>query len=673
MDESISRDKLSGRLLPVLLWVVVFLVICAQAQAQTYRIVDIQVSGNVRASEKLIKNAAALPLGGDLTGSILQDAVKNLYAQGIFRDIAIDVEPVTAGVIVTIIVREHPTLTKISFKGNDKIKDKDLRDLIKMTPGGYVAPHLAVQAGSKIETEYMNKGYFLTQVTPDITYSSDSAEAELIFTIREYSKVKVEHVYLTGAERLNADDLIGKMRNRKRGFLRSSDFKKEEYPQDKEKIIEYCRKKGFVDAYIVSDSFAIDTARNLMDIYIEMYEGPRYYFGEVTFDGNEIYTCDDLHKALTFKHGSVFDQEKYDESLGELYGAYQEEGYLHVRIIDDRRVSDTTIDIEYAITEGLPSEVRLVEIVGNTRTKEKVIRREMFIRPGDTFRRSLLLRSLREVMQLNYFADVMPDIRTLPSGDVDLLVKVEEKPTGQVSAGAGYSGQDKLVGTFGLGIPNFRGEGQNVSTSIDFGSRRNSVSIGFTEPWFFGTPTSVGGDIYNLNRRWYEDFTEGRRGGAIRLGRRLRWPDNYFKVFWRYRLEDVRYFDFEEGYLLSNGYQVINSNGEVEYIPISSSLVNFDERWLRTSATSFTIERDSRDLPMFATSGSRVWYTGELAGGLLGGEWDYYKHTMTAEKYLPLGLGFSLVARTRFGYISAESNDDIPYSERFSPGGVDPE
>lgn len=673
MELTIRRDTLILKLLPVVVWAAVVLLASNPSEAQVYRIVDIRVEGIVHSAEEMIKNVAALKIGSELTGTMVQDAVRNLFAKGIFKDIVIDIEQVSAGIVVTIRVKEYPQLTGIRFKGNKEISEKDLDKLLHLAPGGYISDHLIMQAKNKIEAEYMEKGYFLTRAEPELLYTPDSATAELVIEIKEYDKVKVEKVFLTGTRELKADDVIGKMRNRKRGFLRSSDFAQEKYPEDKDKIISYCHEKGFIDAYIISDSFAIDTARNRMRIYIDLYEGPRYYFGDVTFSGNELYSEEILRKALKFKADDVFSEEKYDESLGELYGAYHEKGYLHARILDDRNTRDTTIDITYAITEGLPSQIRLINITGNTKTKEKIIRRELFVRPGTTFRRSLLMRSLREVMQLNYFGDVVPDVRDLPSGDVDLLIKVEEKPTGQVSAGAGYSGQDKLVGTFGLGIPNFRGNGQNLSISVDFGSRRNSISLGFTEPWFMGTPTSVGGDLYSLNRRWYDDFTEGRRGGAIRLGRRLRWPDNYFRIYWRYRLEDVRYYDFSDLYLLQNGDSLITSDGNRIYIPNDNSLQTFEERWLRTSATAFTIERDSRDLPMFATDGSRITYTGEVAGGLLGGAWDYYKHVFTAQRFIPLGYGIALVGKFRFGYISADGNESIPYSERFTPGGTDPD
>jgi len=666
-----STDKLSRGLLPRMLWAAVFLLLCGTAAAQQYNIVDIKVEGNIQSSAELIKNVAALTIGSELTGTKIQDAVKNLYAQGIFRDIAIDAEEISGGVVLTIIVSEYPQLTSIEFKGNDKISDKDLKELLRLAPGGYIADNLILRAKEKIEQKYESKGYFLTSVDPDLEYAPDSSRADLTFNIKEYSKIKVKKVFISGTKQLKAEELVKKMSNRKHGFLRSSDFKIEKFPEDKEKIVEYCNTKGFMDAHIVSDSFAIDTAANRMTIYIDMYEGPRYYFGETDFKGNDLFSSEKLSKALKYKAGEVFNQEKYDESMGELYAAYQEEGYLRVRILDDRSTLDSTIDIHYEILEGLPSQINLIEIVGNTKTKDKVIRRELLARPGQTFKRSTLMRSLRDVMQLNFFSDVVPDVRDLPNGDVDLLIKVEEKPTGQVSAGAGYSGQDKLVGTFGLGIPNFRGMGQSVNLNVDFGSRRNSISLGFTEPWFFGTPTLVGGEVFNLNRQWYDDFTEGRRGGSIRLGRRLRWPDNYFKVYWRYRLEDVRYFEFSDSYLAQNGETVINSDGSVTYVSFENSLVHFGEEWLRTSAMSFTIERDSRDLPVFATSGSRITYTGEQAGGFLGGKWEYYKHLFSAHQYLRIHKGIALVGKVKYGYISSKNNDLIPFSERFTPGGTD--
>jgi len=325
MELHLSREKLTGRLLPVMIWAAVFLLISGSLSAQQYKIVDIRVSGNTHASEMMVKNVAALKIGSDLTGTALQEAVKNLYAQGIFKDITVDVEQVTAGVVVNFIVSEYPLLTNIVFKGNKKISEKDLKELTRLAPGGYISDNLMMQARDKIESEYVSKGYFLATAVPELKYTPDSASADLIFNIKEYSKVKVRKVHITGNDRLKAKDIVKKMSNRKHGFLRSSDFKKEKYPEDKDKIIAYCNKNGFVDAYIVSDSFVIDTAANRMEIFIEIYEGPQYYFGETSFSGNEIYDNEKLLQALKYKPGDVFDEEKSEESLGELYGPIRKE------------------------------------------------------------------------------------------------------------------------------------------------------------------------------------------------------------------------------------------------------------------------------------------------------------------------------------------------------------
>ncbi len=271
------------------------------------------------------------------------------------------------------------------------------------------------------------------------------------------------------------------------------------------------------------------------------------------------------------------------------------------------------------------------------------------------------MRSLRNVMLLNYFSNVEPDVQNLPNGDIDVAFKVTEKPTGQIQAGAGYSGQDKLVGTLGLGIPNFRGNGQNVNLDWSFGSRRNSISISFTEPWMFDTPTSFGVDVFSVNRELSfstEEFSEGTRGMGLRLGRRLSWPDDYFRITGRYTLEEVRYFDFNQAYR--------DNHKDDPY-----SLLRYENDWQTTSALGVTIVRDSRDLSQFATSGSLLQLNSEVSGWALGGDWKYHKHVFDAAKYQRIWWKFVLAGKVRVGVIDSPKGDaGIPYSDRFAPGGT---
>ncbi len=676
-----------------------FVLSAGVAAQESPRVVKIDVIGNRIATPSLILGVAAIDLGSPLSPTAVQESIHRLYSLGIFRDVRIDAEEVTGGLHIYIVVSELPKLASLDFDGNGKISDNDLREKLNLGVGGYISPYLIHQKMEEIRQLYAGKGYFQAEITPVLKYNADSTEASLVYEIDEKSKVKVEHVEIIGNERVRDGDLVGKMRNRKRGFLRSSDFAQDKYEEDLEKVIAEYNKRGFIDAYLVDDSMSIDSVRNRMTIFLTVYEGPQYYFGKATFAENSVLPEKLLRDKLKYDEGEVFNGEVYEESLFELYTAYQEIGHLHVRINDERTTrADSILDITYTVSEGLPSKINMVRIVGNTRTKDHVIRREIKSYPGQTFNRSLLIRSVRDVMALNYFANVAPVPVDLPNGDVDLEFQVEEKQTGQVSAGAGYNSQDKVVGTVGMGIPNFRGMGQSLSFNVEFGSNRNSFSVSFTEPWLFGRPTSLGTDLYSINRRWYDEYTEARQGGAVRVGRRLRWPDNYFRVYAAYRLERTRYDDFDDAFVAQNSftrYDWIETNGQVGWQrsdsldsqgnivyeadtltatslgPYPGSILRYDEKWNSASRISLTILRDSRNLPEFATSGSRISYTFEQTGGPLGGFWEYQKHQLEIAKFIPIWGNLALAAKTEFGAIRAPKGDDrILLSDRFTPGGT---
>ncbi len=654
------------------------------------KVVDVEVVGNRITVPSLILGVSKIDKGSPINITIIQETMRRLYGLGIFSDVRIEAQEVTGGVKLFIIVKELPKLAGLTYSGNKKFSVKELNEKLKLGVGGYISPYLVHEKAEQIRKMYGDKGYFQASVSHTLTYNADSTEATLAYQVNERSKVKVENVVLTGNKDVPANELIGKMRNRKRGFLKSSDYAEEKYEEDLTKVIDEYHKRGYIDAYLISDSMTIDTAVSRMTIYLDVYEGPRYYFGESTFKGNSVLKTEVLKKALKHTPGEVFDAEKYDESLMEIYTTYQEIGHLHIRVNDEKSTrADSLLDISYDITEGLPSHINLVRIVGNTKTKDKVIRRELSTLPGQTFSRSLLIRSVRDAMALNYFSNVEPTPIDLPSGDVDIEYKVTEKQTGQVSAGAGYNSQDKLVGSVGLGIPNLMGNGQSLNFQVEKGNRRNSFSLSFTEPWLFGRPTLLSTDIYTTNRRWYEDYTEGRQGASVRLGRRLRWPDNYFRVYGALRAERNRIYDFSEtfrsSYSLKDLYYTDDStrNGQLDFSedrldstivgdPIPGSILEEDGDWRSAYRMSFTITRDSRNLPEFATSGSQFSYTFETTGGFLGGYYNYRHHQIEFAKFIPLFWGMALAAKVEWGAVTTpEAKDDyILLSDRFTPGGT---
>ena len=644
----------------IIVSLLIALLIGTSAKAQSYEVASVVVEGNRAVETSLISSVSGLTTGMKLSSTSVQEAIRRIYALGLFSDVQISGEFAGGRINIKITVVEQPQVVKIDFDGNDKFKDDKLKEKLTIFERQTIGPSQLTSNSEAIKKFYRSEGYYLAEVTPE-TKELDSNKVEITFKVKENERVKIRAIEFEGNTFVKDGSLRGQMDAKPKGLLRSGTFKQDQVDADKDNIVEYYRKRGFIDAAIVDDSIAVDPDGKNMVLFITVNEGNRYYYGDVKFTGNSIYKSELLSDQLKFKRGDIYNYEKFEESVTNLYGVYQEDGYIHVRIIDNVQTVDSTLNIEFEVSEGVPAHINKVYVEGNSKTKEKVIRRELFTRPGQVFKRSVLMRSLRNVMLLNYFSNVEPDVQNLPNGDIDVAFKVTEKPTGQIQAGAGYSGQDKLVGTLGLGIPNFRGNGQNVNLDWSFGSRRNSISISFTEPWMFDTPTSFGVDVFSVNRELSfstEEFSEGTRGMGIRLGRRLSWPDDYFRITGRYTLEEVRYFDFNQAYR--------DNHKDDPY-----SLLRYENDWQTTSALGMTIVRDSRDLSQFATSGSLLQLNSEVSGWALGGDWKYHKHVFDAAKYQRIWWKFVLAGKVRVGVIdSPEGDAGIPYSDRFAPGGT---
>ena len=635
------------------------LILPLAAYSQEPIVSQVEVEGISSVDSSLIVSMSGLTRGTKLDLVVIQDVIKKIYAMGLFSDVQIKAAQTTDGVEVIIQVAEYPKVIGVDITGNKKLKKKTIREKIMIADGEKISPTKVKTNMDNILDLYHEKGYFLAKVESQMTPTDKKGETILKFIIDEGDKVRIKKVDIAGNRVFSDLKLKKKMKNKAKGLLRSGHFNPEKYSEDKEKIIGFYRDNGYLDAQITSDSIWYSPDNKYMFIKILLHEGPQYKFGEISWSGNVLFNESKLNDLLKFKKGEIFSQDKYDRTIADIYGLYQEEGYLYTRIEDNTSTQDNNLNINYSINEGIPANVRKINIEGNTKTKEKVIRRELSIMPGQRFRKSALMRSLRNINYLNYFSNVIPDYQVLENGDVDLAIKVEEKPTGSIQFGAGYSQVDKLVGNLGLGIPNFLGNGQDLELTLNFGKTTNTVQASFTEPWFMDTPTSVGIDIYRINRNWYYDFTEERIGASLRVGRKLNWPDNYFKVFWRYRLENQRYYDFDSTYLAN-----------IEDSPNNLSKTH----WPQTnSSIDFSIVRDSRDLSQFATKGSVLSWNTELAGGILGGDYYYHKHIFEASKYIKTFWSFVLAIRAKTGVVNGYGNREVPYSERFSPGGTDPD
>ena len=622
-------------------------------------VTGLSYSGVRTVDTSLVRRVSGIDIGSTFNAGVAQEAIRQLYALSLFADIRVEAERAAPGVRIILSVVEYPRLRSIDFEGNKKQKTGDLRDRVVLVKGQIVSPDQIKRAELSLVNHYKEKGYFFAKITPESNLAPDSS-LDLRFRIEEGNKVKIKRVQITGAQQLSAGEVAKQMENRSDNWWRSGNYKPDKYPEDLKKIVANYKKKGYLDAAVLSDSTFVNDSLHGLEIQISIHEGKRYYFGTTAIQGNTLYTDDQIRGVMKYAEGEVFSEKKFDESVGNMYTLLQEKGRLYAQIANVQVPRDSIVDITYTVTENEPARVRYVVIQGNEKTREKVIRREVSLLPGSIYRRSSLERTVRDLMVLNYFETVEPDFSVLPNGDIDVILDVKEKSTGQISVGGGYSGQDKFVGTIGFTVPNFLGNGQSLSLNAERGSRRSSFDISFTEPWFRDTRTSVGVDFFSLSRRSYDNnYDENRSGLGLRLGRRLRWPDRYTSVFVRGRIQDVGFTDFEPTYVTSYADGVVTGPDPNGVWP------------QRLSSTTLSAVRDSRDLAQFATRGSRINAFFEYAGDAVGGYFHYHKELLDIQKYFPLYKQVALVLKARWGFISPTvSSELVPFSEEFQVGGT---
>ena len=654
--------------------------------AQAQKVIEIEVQGELRkVAKSLILTTVGLEPGVELSQENVQQAVRDLQGLNVFEDIQIYGDQKPEGIKLYIIVVEYPSLEGLRFKGQKNLKEKDMKEALALVTGQVIAPRDVVRGEQKILDLYREKGYLRAEVKGQTFAGEEPGKIYVQYDIAEGSKVQIKQIRLVQrrADGTVVDSrdlprrnprrpqqwdglgpeprkLIGLMETKEKHWWRKGEFSGDTYAEDKQKLLAYYRSLGFQQAAISRDSVYYDSTRRHLFIDVEIDEGQRYRLGEVAWGGNAIFGSDELVEKLELERGMIYGRSGLELADMARF-TYYEKGYLDTRVVPQETIRGDSIDVSFQIFEGQPWTIRKVDIAGNTKTHEKVIRREIELRPGDIYQQNLVQESQRRIFLLNFFKDVQIQPEYSPVEDerlVDLTFNVEERPTGQASMGAGYSDRDKLVGQIGLRIPNFRGMGQNLDFSWEFGTRREQFLVGFTEPWLFDTPTSLTVRIYTMKSQYYEFYDFERNSVNIRVGRRLKKPA-YSSLSFGYRLESESYSDFGENFdrsLLDN--------------PLYAR--RYEERL--TSGFELVYSRDTRDQAQFPTKGTLFTYTPEIASSIVAGDVDFHKHEVGFNYYRPSWWKFVWSLETKVAVIDGfTADDDLNLSiwERFSPGGVD--
>lgn len=619
------------------------------------KLVDIVLEGNKTVDKSLILHTLQVEKGAEYLPPVLRQKVQGsitaLQKLALFSDIKVDIDypDSVEGAILTFTVAELPTLARAEIAGNDKIKKDDLKEAMDLLDGQVYSRSAVERNRQKIIELYRDKGYLLAKVDVEEGVEPETGRKTVTFKIQEGKKVRVRYVTFAGNKHVKDKQLRKKIPTKEDRWWRDGDFKEDEFRLGLDTLVDHYRELGYLDASIQGEKINYTPDKKWMDIRVNVREGKRYRFGKATFIHNNIVEDGALKAQVLLDSGEIFNMKKFEAMKFQVQSVYREEGYLFMDMQDRFTYRDTVVDVTFSIRENNIAHIHLVDIRGNTKTKDKVVRREIKLFPGDIFRQSLIMRAQRDIMQLAFFDNVEPNIEQVKDGDasdVNLVIKVSEKQagTGTVSAGLAYSQKDNLVGTVGLQIPNFLGNGQRADFSLEYGEQKRLASVGFTEPWFLDTPTLVGGSIfYSFQKAFREsdrDYT--RYGLRLNLGRRLTWPDDYFSISSSYNLTKN-----ENGLTINPNSLIIPSGLE--------------------SSVHLTLTRDDKNLPFFPSEGSLYRLTYSRVGGQLGGDFDYHQVESKIGWWFPTIQKLVLGVSTEFGMLLG---GNIQSYDLFQMGGV---
>jgi len=649
-----------------------------EQKGEMLRILGISVEGNNAGagteSDAIISNSG-LTTGDEIQvpGDRLRQVMQRLWALKIFSDIQVSVEKrVEDGVYLLITVAEYPRLDSLVFDGNDDVDEDDLRAVTGAVTGQILTPSDIRRMTASVIDKYHDEGNLLATVAPE-TSRTDMARPNAItltFRIEEGPSVSIDRIIVEGTSAFPPDEIAGQMEDTGEKtwwhFWSNPDFDVEKYQKDKERIVAFYRRNGYLDAEVISDSTWYSADREKISVRLTVFEGPQYFVRDITWEGNSVYHSAILGSRLQFFQGNIFDQERFESNLRgnaeqtDVASLYLDNGYLTFGMDPEiRRIGADSVDIIIRVYERNQYRLGKVEIKGNSKTEDKVIRRELFTRPGDFFNRSRIIRSLRQLSQLNYFNPeaLRPDYTLNDDNEtVNLVYQVEEKSRDNVNASVGYSDAFGVTGALGFTITNFSiakplhgGAGQifNFEWQFGEGSRYRTFSLGFTEPWLYGSPTTLGISLFDTRQIYVYDLRQ--TGVSLRLGRRLNWPDNYFRIDLNFRFQnnDVR----------DNGGNILFATGKTTQYGVTA-----------------TLSRNSTDSPIFPSQGSSVALSAEISGGpLLPGNVEFHKWIFSADWYTRLFSSdrVALTLSSVFGYLDGLKPDhNIPPIEYFYMGGT---
>lgn len=613
----------------------------------------IKIVGNKKIEKDAILQKLTNKAGVSLDVSAVPGEVQRLFKTGYFQDIEVSENPGRkGGVILTYKVVEKPAISQIEYKGNSELDDEELGELTKMKVFEIIDYGKITTGVSDILKAYEEKGYFLAKVDYEVEEDGNGG-VKVTFNVTENDQVLVKRISFIGNDKVPSSDIKSKMLTQEGGFFSgvsgSGTYKQDAFEQDIQLISFLYFNQGYVKAKVSRPEVTVSPDKKGIYISIRVEEGQQYNTGEVSFSGDLLFTTEELTETASIDESEIFVYETVQADIRAFTAKYGDLGYAYTNVIPRTfiREEDRKVDIVYDFDKGKKVYFGTINVVGNSRTRDKVVRRELRIGEGELYNETRKRESMDNIRRLGFFEQVQFNTKTPPGRDdlMDIDIAVKERNTGSFQLGAGYSSFSGVIFNAQLNQTNFLGKGQNVGLQIDYSEVQKRYRLNFTEPYFYDTLWTVGFDIYRNESNIPGLFREKVEGGAVRVGHPI--YGRYLYGFLRYKIDGTE-LEMQPG---PNATDILD--------PKSAEGV--------TSSLTASVEYDKRNDRFAPSKGVHTSASYEVAG--IGGGLTYRKADAFFRWYY--NIFWNLVLRTNFQYgiIEGPKNRNVPFTKLYRLGG----
>lgn len=630
----------------------------------------IVIVGNKKIEVDAILAKLASKTGAAYSTVKIREDLENLFKSGFFYDVRVDRQNFEGGVQLTYTVVEKPSILEVKFVGNSEIESDELKTTAGIKAYEVLDMSKIREATEKIQKLYEDKGYFLARVNPKVEPAGKDARGDesvqLVFDVQENDKVKVKRISILGNKQVTSSRIKGLMQTQEGGFFSfvssSGSYKQDAFDRDVQLIQYLYFSEGYIQVKVDRPQVYVTPDKKGIYITVRVEEGDRYKVGSVDFAGDILFSRTELEEATELQKKTWYEHETLLKDIRTLQAKYGDLGYAYTNVIPrtKTRDKDKEVDISFEIDKGNKVYFGKINVVGNTRTRDKVVRRELMIKEGELFNETRRRESLDNVRRLGFFDDVAFN-QSNPSENQDLMnidIAVKERNTGTVQVGAGYSTYSGMILNGQLNQINLMGRGQKLGVAINFSNYQSDFTLNFTEPYFLDTDWTLGGDLYQQKTQHPEQgFNENRKGMALRVGYPI---TRFFRTYFRYKL-DSTVIDIDKS----------NPKSDPDLFPVPTDTNPNPQGNPNgiTSSVTVTLEYDKRNDRFTPSDG--IFGSGSIEYAGVGGDKLFTKGIFSGRFYQK--TFWDIVFRSNLTYGFIRSNDpsrDPPYNELYQLGGA---